>query len=46
MLDQRHQRGELVSRITLTCLEDRDHTLSEEQRIGGVTVHGAPAMSA
>jgi hypothetical protein len=45
VLDQRHQRGELVRRRAQPGLEDRDHTLPEEQGIDGFTLHGAASMS-
>jgi hypothetical protein len=42
VLDERHQRRQLVGRGPQARLEDRDYALPEKQRVGGFTGHGGP----
>ena len=37
VLDQRHQRRQLVGRRAQARLQDRHHTLAEQQRISGLS---------
>jgi predicted house-cleaning noncanonical NTP pyrophosphatase (MazG superfamily) len=46
VVDQCHQRGELVGGGPQAGLEDRQHPLPEQKRVGHVTIRGSPAMSA
>jgi hypothetical protein len=43
MLNQGHQGGQFVRCRAQPCLEDRNHSLAEQQRVTG---HGRPSMSA
>ncbi len=45
VVDQRHQRGELVGGVALACFEDGDDALAEEEWVCGRVSQGTPSRS-